>query len=55
MKGFLYFAGILIIISSWICIAFIGSYAIIATPIIFALGCIVLGIGKIVTLLESKK
>lgn len=55
MNGFLYFAGSIVIIASFICAALSGSYAAIVFPVIFSLGCIVLGIGKIVSLLENKK
>lgn len=53
MGGFLYFSGILLIMASFICSALSGQYGIITFPIVFALGCIVLGLGKIIKLLSN--
>lgn len=53
MGDFLQASGILIILSSVVSILF-GAYGFALFPIIFALGCIVLGISKIIYQLESK-
>ncbi|WP_180270948.1 hypothetical protein [Clostridium tertium] len=55
MDGFLYIAGSILIIASFSCAAFSGSYAVIVFFIIFGLGCIVLGIGEIISLLKDKQ
>lgn len=53
MEWFLYFVGIIVIIASFICSALLINYAVITLPIIFALGCIILGLGKIISLLKD--
>ena len=54
MAGLLYFMGNIVIILSFISTALMSNYAVIIFPVIFALGCIILGIGKIINLLEDK-
>lgn len=54
MGGFLQVSGILIILSSVAVGVVSGSYGIALFPIIFALGCIVLGISKIIYQLQDK-
>ena len=53
MDGFLYSAGFIVIIASFIATALLLNYAVIVFPVIFGLGCIILGIGKIINLLEN--
>lgn len=55
MAGFLYFMGSIVIILSFISTALMSNYAVIIFPVIFALGCIILGIGKIINLLKDKQ
>lgn len=55
MARFLYFIGSIVIILSFISTALMSNYAVIIFPVIFALGCIILGIGKIINLLEDKQ
>jgi hypothetical protein len=54
MGDLLQVSGILIILSSVGSILF-GAYGFVLFPIIFALGCIVLGLSKIIYQLESKQ
>lgn len=53
MEKFLEISGVLIILSSFVSILY-GNYGIGLFPIIFALGCIVLGISGIISILKRK-
>ena len=53
MDGFLYSAGFIVIIASFIATALLLNYAVIIFPVMFGFGCIILGIGKIISLLEN--
>jgi hypothetical protein len=55
MDAFLHFVGVMLIIASILASIFVSNYAIVIFPIIFGIGSIVLGLGKIIELLEEIK
>lgn len=55
MDTFLNFVGVLLLIASILASVMASNYAVIIFPVIFALGSIVLGLGKIISLLKEKK
>jgi hypothetical protein len=55
MDIFLYFAGVSLLVASILFSVFASNYAVIIFPMMFGLGCIVLGLAKIIELLEEIK
>lgn len=53
MSMFLYLTGVLLIIAAIVVSILAGGYGLFVFPVTFALGCIILGVGKIIDILEE--